>query len=71
MYSNHNEGKIAERYIRKLSNKIYKYMTSISKNMYIDKLDNIVMNTTIHITEQYKLDNIVMNTTIHITEQLK
>ena len=44
MYSAHNEGKsaIAERFIRTLKNKIYKYMTSISKNVYIDKLDDIV-----------------------------
>ena len=44
MYSTHNEGKsvTAERFIRTLKNKIYKYMTSISKNMYIDKLDDIV-----------------------------
>ena len=33
MYSAHNEGKsvIAERFIRTLKSKIYKYMTSISK----------------------------------------
>ena len=44
MYSTHNEGKsvIAERFIRTLKNKIYKYMTSLSKNVYIDKLDDIV-----------------------------
>ena len=44
MYSIHNEGKsvVAERFIRTLKNKIYKYMTSISKNVYIDKLDDIV-----------------------------
>ena len=44
MYSTHNEGKsvAAERFIRTLDNKIYKCMTSISKNMYIDKLDDIV-----------------------------
>ena len=43
MYSTHNEGKsvIAERFIRTLKNKIYKYMTSVSKNVYIDKLDDI------------------------------
>ena len=43
MYSTHNEGKsvVAERFIRTLKSKIYKYMTSISKNVYIDKLDNI------------------------------
>ena len=44
IYSTNNEGKsvIAERFIRTLKNKIYKYMTSISKNVYIDKLDDIV-----------------------------
>ena len=35
----HNEGKsvVAERFIKTLKNKIYKYMISISKNVYIDK----------------------------------
>ena len=44
MYSTKNEGKsvIAERFIRTLKTKIYKYMTAISKNVYIDKLDDIV-----------------------------
>ena len=44
MYSINNEGKsvVAERFIRTLKTKIYKYMTSISKNVYIDKLDDIV-----------------------------
>ena len=52
MYSTHNEGKsvVAERFIRTRKNKIYKYMTSISKNVYIDKLDDIVdeYNNTYH-----------------------
>ena len=40
MYSTHNEGKsvVAERFIRTLKDKIYKYMTSVSKNVYIDKI---------------------------------
>ena len=44
MYSTHNEGKsvVSERFIRTLKNQIYKYMTAISKNLYIDKLDDIV-----------------------------
>ena len=44
MYSTHNEGKsvVAERFIRTIKNKIYKYMTSISTNVYIDKLDDLV-----------------------------
>ena len=41
MYSIHNEGKsvVAETFIRTIKNKIYKRMTSLSKNVYIDKLD--------------------------------
>ena len=44
MYSIHNEGKpvVTERFIRNLKTKIYKYMTSISKNVYINKLDDTV-----------------------------
>ena len=44
MYSTHNEEKsvLAERFIRTLKNEIYKYMTSISNFVYIDKLDDIV-----------------------------
>ena len=44
VYSTHNEEKsaVAERFISTLKTKIYKYMTSISKNVCIDKLDNIV-----------------------------
>ena len=53
MYSTNNEGKsvIAERFIRTLKNKIYKYMTSISKNVHIDKLDDIVDEYNIHIDQ--------------------
>ena len=44
IYSTHNEGKsiVPERFIKTIQNKIYKYMTSISKNVYIDKLDDVV-----------------------------
>ena len=40
MSSTHNEGKsvVSERFIRTFKNKIYNYITSISKNAYIDKL---------------------------------
>ena len=43
MCSVHNEGKsvVTERFIRTLRAKIYKYMTSVSKNVYIDKLDEV------------------------------
>ena len=41
---------VAERFIRTLKNKMFKYMTSISKNVYIAKLDDIVnkYNNTYH-----------------------
>ena len=44
MYLIHNEGKsvAAERFLRTLKTKIYKHLTAISKNVYIDKLDDIV-----------------------------
>ena len=44
MYSTHNEWKsaVAERFISTLKNKAYKYMTSFSKNVYIDELEHIV-----------------------------
>ena len=58
MYSTHNEGKsvVVERFIRTLKSKIYKYMTSISKNVYIDTLDDIVdeYNNTYHTTIKMK-----------------
>ena len=58
MYWTHTEGKfvVAERFIRTLKNKIYKYMTSVSKTVYIDKLDDIVnkYNYTYHSTIKLK-----------------
>ena len=68
MYSTHNEGKsvIAERFIRTLKNEIYKYMTSVSKNVYIDKLDDIVnkYNNTYHSTIKMKPVDVKINTYI-------
>ena len=45
-YSNHNEGKsvVAERFIRTLKKKMGKHITSVPKNVCIDKLDDIVNN---------------------------
>ena len=45
MYSTHNKGKsvAAERFIRALKDNIYKYMTPISKNVYTDQLDDILI----------------------------
>ena len=44
MYTKYNEGKsvAAERFIRRLKNKILRPMTAISKNVYFDMLYDIV-----------------------------
>ena len=44
MYLTYNERKsaVAERFIRTLKIKIYKYMTAVSKNVYFDLLDDVV-----------------------------
>ena len=69
MYSTNNEGKsvVAERFIKTLKSKIYKYMTSISKNVYIDKLDDIVneYNNTYHTTIKMKPIDVKDNTYIN------
>ena len=68
MYSTHNGGKsvVAERFIRTLKNKIYKYMTSISKHVYIDKLEDIVnkYNNTYHRTINMKTVDVKSSTYI-------
>ena len=66
MYSTHNEGKsvVAQRFIRTLKNKIYKYMTLVSKNVYIDKLDDIAnkYNKTYHRTIKMRPVDVKSNT---------
>ena len=39
---NEEKSAFAEKFIRTLQNIIYKYITSVSKNVYIDKLDDII-----------------------------
>ena len=74
MYSIHNEGKsvIAERFIRTLKTRIYKYMTSLSKNVRIDKLDDIVneYNNTYHITNKMKPVDVKYNTYIDFSNKV-
>ena len=71
MYSIHNEGNfvVAERFIRTFKTKIYKYMTSVSKKVYIDKLDNIVNEYNMHIMEKLKWSLLLKK--IHILTLLK
>ena len=74
MYSTHNEGKsvVAERFIRTLKSKIYKYLTSISKNVYIDKLDDIVHehNNTYHTTIKMKPADVKDNTYVNADKEI-
>ena len=74
MYSTHNEGKsvVVERFIRTLKNKIYKYMASISKNVYNDKLHDIVnrYNNTYHSTIKMKSVDVKSNTYIDFSKEI-
>ena len=74
MYLTHNEAKsvIAERFIRTLKNKIYKYMTSVSKDVYIDNLDDIInkYNNTYHSTIEMKPVDVKPNTYIESGKEI-
>ena len=74
MYSTHNEGKsvVAKRFIRPLKNKVYKYMTSVSKNPFIDKLDDVVIkyNNTYHSTIKMKPTDVKSNTYIDSSKEI-
>ena len=75
MYSIHNEGKsvVAEKFIRTVKTKTYKSMTSISKNTYIDKLDDIVneYNNTCHRTIKMKPADVKGNTYFDFKKEVK
>ena len=74
MYSTNNEGKyvVAERFIRTLKSKIYKHMTSISKNVYIDKLNHMVneYNNTYLNTIKMKPIDVKDNTCINTNKEI-
>ena len=74
MYSRHDEGKsvVAKRFIRTVGNKIYKYMTSISKNVHIDKLDDIMnnYNNAYHSTIKMKPADVKSNTCIQSSKEI-
>ena len=74
MYSTHNGRKfiIAEGFIRTLKSKTYKYMTRVSKNVYIDKLDDIVnkYNNTYDSTTKKKLTDVKLSTYIDSSKEV-
>ena len=73
MYSTHNEEKsvVAETFIRILKNKVYKYMTSTSKDVYTDKLDDVVneYHNIYHRTIEMKPIDVKDNTYINIGKE--
>ena len=70
----HNEGKsvVAERFIRNVEKKMYKYMTLVSKNVYINKLDDIVnkYKNTYHSTIKMKHVDVKPNTYIDSSKEI-
>ena len=74
MYLIQNKGKsiVSERSIRTLKTKINKYMTSISKNVYINKLDDIVneYNNTYHRTMKMKPVDVKNNIYINSSKKV-
>ena len=74
MYSTYNEGKsvVAEIFIRTLKNKIFKHMTTISKNVYIDVLNDIVnkYNSTVHKTIKMKPIDVTGDSCVEYNEDL-
>ena len=75
MYSIHSEGKsvVAERFIRTLKSKIYKYMTSLSKSVHIDKLDKILNEyyNTYHRNIKMKPVDVKDNTYVDFKKEVK
>ena len=72
IYSTFNEGKsvAAERFIRKLKNKLYKHMIATGKNVYYDALDDVVnkYNNTKHNTIKMKPIDVGDNKRMYIEE---
>ena len=75
MYWTYNEGKsvVAERFIRTLKNKIFKDMTAISKNLYVDVLNDIVnkYNNTVHKTIKMKPIDVTSDSYVEYNEDSK
>ena len=74
MYLMHNEEKsvVAEGLIRTLKSRVYKYKISISKNVHINKLDDIVneYNNTYHKTIKMKPIDVKNNTYINSSKEV-
>ena len=73
MYSTYNEGKsvVSERFIRTLNNKLFKHMTTISKNVYTDLLNDIVnrYSNTVHKTIKVKPIDVTNDSYVEYNEE--
>ena len=73
-YLTPNEGKsgVAERFLRNLKNSINKYRTLISKNVYINKLGDLVnkYNNTYHSPIKMKPVDVKSNTYINSSKEM-
>ena len=75
MYLTYVEGKsvIGEKVFRTLKNKICKYMTLVSKNLYMEKLPDVVneYNNTYHSSIKMKPIHVKRNTHIDSSKEIK
>ena len=73
MYSTNNERKsiVAEKFIKTLKNKIYKYMTAVGKNVYFNALDDTVKdyNNSIHNSITMKPEDVKDNSFVENAEE--
>ena len=72
LIQNEEKSVVAERFVRTLKTKICKYMSSVLKNVYIDKLDDIVgeYNNTYHRTIKTKPVDVKNNTYIEFKKEV-
>ena len=73
MYSTYKKRKsvVVEKFMRTFRNKVYKYITSTSKNMYVDKLDDIVnkYNNAYYSTMKMKAADLKLSTYIDFNKE--
>ena len=71
MYSTRSSGisVVAERFIRTLKNKHCKYMTSVSQNVYIDKLGNIVKKYSSTFHRSIKMNPVDIKSQINFSKE--
>ena len=68
---NERKSVLAERFIKNLKNKIYKHMTTVGKNIYIDDLDDIVKkyNNAVHSSIKMKPKDVTDDSFVEDSEE--